>query len=360
MHRRFIRSGEVIRWSQEGRRERRWLVGVLLAALLAAAPARASEVLIAIHADPCPASGCPWGQLEDAAASAERFGHRLTIMFSGDWMQEALDDWTLRGGACTASSGCLVARIAELVAAGHQISFHHHDCTHAFADGAMDPVLAAMNRAGGDFCEAGTAFTPVEDVDDAFARVQAVSFLVDSILGPARPADTRPEVASHGPNAPWNGAVNLEAFEWQRDNIFATNSVDDSPFGGGGHAFLMAATCSTPVGDGTGTWSVPQLGHRQLETGSSLHGTYGIDDLLPELAALFGGPLTGSRAHVGVVFHVNEYQRSARLCTPPSRPGMSCADYIDRVLELLAIRGAPAKTASAILRAEVAAGLTCR
>ncbi len=358
----FGRTTKAPRRALAAREALRWLgLAAVAAAVSGAQHARASEVLIAVHADPCPASGCPWGQLEEAAASAERFGHRLTIMFSGDWMREVLDDWALRRGACTVTSGCLVARVADLVAAGHQISFHHHDCTHAFPDGAMDPNLARLNGlSGAAFCEAGASFVPTEDVDDAYARLRTVSFLVDSMLGPARPPDTDPEVASQGPNAPWNGgAINLEAFEWQPDNLFATNSAEDSPFGSGGYAFLMAASCSTPVGDGTRTWSVPQLGHRQLETGSSLHGTYGIDDLRTELALLFGGALTGSEAHVGVVFHVNEYQRSARLCSPPSRPAMSCADYIDEVFRLLATRAVPARTASAILRAEVARGLTC-
>ena len=330
------------------------------AALLAATASGASDVLIAIHADPCPAVGCDWNRLEQAVDAAAARGHRLTLMFSRDWMQEALDDYDRRAGLCTATDGCLVARIAALVARGHQISFHHHDCTHAFADGTMDPYLASVNAAGAEFCEAGAGFSPTEDVDLAYQKVQAVSFLVDLILGPARPPDTFPDVASHGPNQPWNGgSLNLEAFEWQPANRFATNSVDDSPFGAGGHAFLMAATCSTPVGDGTATWSVPQLGHRQLETGSSLHGTYGLADLADEVDALFHGPLVGSEAHIGVVFHVVEYERSPRLCSPPSLPGMSCADYIDRVFDLLATRAAPARTASAILGDAVRAGLVC-
>ena len=288
-----------------------------------ALPATLTQAMVAIHLDPTGpsvthATAQNWERLTDLMATADSFGHKLTLLMSSDWAdlvaanpvrQTALQDW---------------------VNNGHQLGFHHHTCGHASPDGYRD----IKNQCRGA--------EPRGSVADAFAQVQdlATDLGLPSI-----------GIAAQGPNT--DGLY--RAAEWQPGVALATGIMADNTDGHREHRFITQPRCATDYGNAYAEqptqYSVAELGHAQLNVGAFTH--LQADNNLAAVTQEISQVAVGDHAHdavnLGLVFHAREYAATPR--NEPSDNYRTDRAYLDAVLQLLDEQNVSVVTAQEILEA---------
>ena len=286
-----------------------------------ALPATLTQAMVAIHLDPTGpsvthATAQNWERLTDLMATADSFGHKLTLLMSSDWAdlvaanpvrQTALQDW---------------------VNNGHQLGFHHHTCGHASPDGYRD----IKNQCRGA--------EPRGSVADAFAQVQdlATDLGLPSI-----------SIAAQGPNT--DGLY--RAAEWQPGVGFATGIMADNTDGHPDHRFITQPRCAVDYGNAyteqPAQYPVAELGHAQLNVGAftRLQADNNLAALTQEISQIIEGDHAQAAVNLGVVFHAREYAATPR--NEPSDDYRTDRDYLDAVLQLFAEKRIPVVTAQEIL-----------
>lgn len=263
-------------------------------------PPSLSRAIIVLHVDPQSASLPNWRKLTRLVAAADARGHRLTLLFGAPW------------GGLVESSMQRKLKVAQWLADGHQIGFHHHDCSHAVPDGYIAAELLSRHDAGEEVCSA--AFTGAAgDVSDAYAEIKGFDSWLFTLAGVAETPRVSINLAAQGG---LGDTALFRSWEWQQDNVFATGSVADNPFGAGGDVFLTAPSCKAYSDDGyaMNEWPVAEIGHQQLAIGAHAESSDGtLATLDAELASVFtpGGTNFRAGAYVGIVFHASEYDTAA-------------------------------------------------
>ena len=291
------------------------------------------SAMFALHLDPdSPNAGnvnaTPehWERLADFVATADVYGHKLTLLMGSSWV-DLVEDTS--GG---------VEQLKLWIENGHQLGYHHHSCGHAHPDGYRDVT--------GKDCQGEDDHGSVQG---SFAEVFALGEdLID--LG-ADPEVARVEVAAQGPND--NNEYRSE--EWQPEVIYATGPINDNSDGHPGHKFITLPRCTENYGNSYSgskvTYEVPELGHAQLDVGdfTIIRGNNNLARLAVEIDQVLTGVHVDSEVHIGVVFHPREYDKNSRDSGRDSYT--SDKAYLDAVLQLFADKGLPVVTAREILQA---------
>ena len=280
-----------------------------------------TQAMVAIHLDPTGpsvthATAQNWERLTDLMATADSFGHKLTLLMSSDWAdlvaadpvrQSALQNW---------------------VNNGHQLGFHHHTCGHASPDGYRD----IKNQCRGA--------EPRGSVADAFAQVQDLA----SNLG--LPSIS---IAAQGPNT--DGLY--RAAEWQPGVGFATGIMADNTDGHPDHRFITQPRCAVDYGNAyteqPAQYPVAELGHAQLNVGAftRLQADNNLAAMTQEISQVAVGDHAHDAVNLGLVFHAREYAATPR--NEPSDNYRTDRGYLDAVLQLFADQSVPVVTAKEIL-----------
>lgn len=282
----------------------------------------AHRAFLVIHADPhdeaiC-APGGEWEKLEAVVEAASDRDHRLTILFSADWAD------------CIVPSSSHLDTVAAWVRAGHQIGYHHHDCSHTAPDGYRSPDIEGCNpmcrRCGGkDNGTAAQALAKVREISDALVQRG-----VDA-------ADAAIDTANMGPDRLCAGqGICFRQYEWDADLPFGTEQVADNPAPGGDYRFLTSPHCAE-YGDGSRSFDVVEIGHAQLDVGSfaSINAGNNHASLSAELDRLREG-FEGQEVHAGIVFHPHEFTAAARTDTTVAGDDRA---YLIAVMDLLRDKG---------------------
>ncbi len=287
-----------------------------------APPASSHRAYLVLHAEPHGDAVCvdggPWDNLVDVVGAADERGHLLTILFSADWAD------------CITPSPARLDSVAAWVRTGHQIGYHHHDCSHSIPDGYRSPDVEGCNpmcqRCGGK--NNGTAA-------EALAKVREISVgLTDRGVDAAAAAI---DTANMGPERLCERqGICFRQYEWDAQLPFGTEQVADNPAPGGGHRFLTSPHCRE-YGDGTRTFDVVETGHSQLDVGTFV--TTAADNnyaaLSAELDTLRAG-FPGQEVHAGLVFHPQEFTTTPRADTSVAADDRA---YLLAVMDLLTEKG---------------------
>ena len=211
------------------------------------------QVYIVIHADPhgdevCEAGGdSQWDKLVGVMASAESHDHKITLLMSADWAD------------CLQGDDARFDVLKGWVQSGHQIGYHHHDCSHATPDGYRADGVENCNTPPCSTCKGTLKGTAAE----SFAKVKAIETrLINEGVDPKKAVIN---TANMGPNK-WC-ATNGQCFrqhEWDEALIYGTEQVSSNPVRpDASYRFLTAPNCRN-YSDGVNEIQVVEMGHAQI------------------------------------------------------------------------------------------------
>lgn len=290
--------------------------------------ASAGHAIVVIHADPGSATVANWSRLAAIIATATTHGHKISILLGADWGDLIMD------------SSVRKTIVAKWVQNGHQLGFHHHDCTHAEPDRYHDMVSGSDDtNMQGAYAECTTA-TALEgylgSVADAFAKVKRIGdeWLFQSVAnggaGLTRTTSTDLIIAAQGGLKDYGGV--FRDYEWQPGVTYATGNVTDNQ--GSSGSTLSKPTCHTY---GSVVLS-GEIGHTQMKIGNFRTSTKTVDN--SQIATDIEN--VAPDQVVGVVFHAHEYA---------NEDGYTDKDTIDAMFQLLTDANLMAETVTTVVDA---------
>ncbi len=272
---------------------------------------------------------------------------------SADWGMYATGEHPMYpydpASACTGdvAKPCRLETVKSWIEAGHQIGFHHHDCSHFSADGYFSTQLATHPDCKKTKPAKGS-------VQEAFAKVSAIeTWLLQN--GVAASPATLVNTAGQGPNddtsfdsdGDGQGADpmgDFRSWEWQPQAVFSTSPIEPTLHPGA--TFLHTIRCSQASADGgKSKFELPDLGYQQIAVGSFSKNAK-LERLEADLAT-FASLDDPADYVVGLVFHAREYDEASK--SNPSSDKVSDLVYIDRFFDALAAAGFTARRVSEVL-----------
>ena len=302
------------------------------------------QVYIVIHCDPHGDSVCgtpgdsQWDQLVEIVAAADLRGHKLTLLMGAAWAE------------CITASPARFEDLKSWVSDGHQLGYHHHDCSHPTPDGYRADGVTNCNTPPCSTCKGHLKGTVVE----SFTQVKALE--AQLIEAGVTPALATIQTANMGPDKWCEGQGQcFRQHEWNEALIWGTETIADNPVSeGAAYHFLTAPSCRQ-YSDGTSVFDVLEIGHAQLDVaGFKLnHPDNNYQNIAAELEVLTQDTLpTGS--NMGIVFHPQEYTVESLRAGDPVAPNDKA--YIDAIFDLLATQGKKSVTVRDVMAAQT---MTC-
>lgn len=290
-------------------------------------PISGTPAFIVIHADPGTADATNWTRLTDLIARADTQDHKITILMGADW------------GTFTMADSARKNTVLGWINGGHQIGFHHHDCTHAEFDGyhdmnpgSSDPDMQAGSQECKKKLQGGGQYKG--SVATAFLEVKAIAsdfLFASTALGGAGLARTNQNdilVAAQGGNKSLNNIFREN--EWQEGVVYATGHTKDNQ--GIEKTTLSKPTCHTYKGIALRG----ELGHTQLNIGNFRDSPVSVSttQIEQDIADAAADQV------IGIVFHAHEYVNEG---------GNSDKTTVDQVLDLLTSNGITSSLVTSII-----------
>jgi hypothetical protein len=296
------------------------------------------QVYVVIHCEPhgdevCGTPGeSQWDTLVEIVTTADAHGHLLTLLMSADWAE------------CVSAAPERLLLLKSWLLAGHQLGYHHHDCSHPTPDGYRADAVTNCDIPPCSTCQGTLKGT----VEASFAILEALEAQLVEAGVPAALASI--EVANMGPNK-WCASKGqcFRQHEWSASLPWSTETVGDNPVSPGApYSFLTAPHCRQ-YSDGEAVFDVLETGHAQLNVGGFTlikpDNNYGtIED---ELAVMASGELGDAIANMGIVFHPQEFDATSLRPGDPVAPNDRA--YIEAIFDLLADQGKLSVTVRDIL-----------
>lgn len=290
-------------------------------------PISGTPAFIVIHADPGTANESSWARLSDFITRADTAGHKISILMAADWGTFAMGDSTRKN------------TVLSWVNGGHQIGFHHHDCTHAEFDGYHDMAPGSSDpdmQSGQQECQkkVQSGATYKGSVSTAFAEVKKIAdqwLFASSAAGGAgltRNNQNDILVAAQGGNKSLNNIFRNN--EWQPGIVYATGHTKDNQ--GIEGTTLSKPSCHSYNGiDLRG-----EMGHTQLTVGNFRDSVKAVSK--SQIEKDIGDATSGQV--IGIVFHAHEYVNEG---------GNTDKTTIDEILDLLTSNGIAASLVTTII-----------
>ncbi len=257
-------------------------------------PRDRTGVWINIHAGPPDQSPEDnWSKLEEIMGWATLFRHRLTVLFMPEWLEHLLSSSSARDD------------VADWLADGHRIGFHHHEVEHSVGrlwDGYHSlPVGVCTDYQSYAECmyvfartPAGFVARPRHPVSDAFGLLEELKETLQREHGVGDEAFEDGFAANHGK------ITAFRDYEWQAGAVFSQGKQEENlpcttPASDlGKPSALSSPSCASYRG-----YDVPEIGgaHFAVGTASGVN----RDQVLTELSS------AQPREYVGVTFHPWEF-----------------------------------------------------
>lgn len=312
------------------------------------------QVYIVIHCDPHGADaicGTPgngqWDQLVEIVTAAGDLGHKLTLLMAADW------------AFCITTSAVRQATLAQWLSDGHQLGYHHHDCSHPHPDGyRADGVANCDALEECDNCKEALKGT----TDESLAYVAGLENQMIALGVPSKAVTI--DTANMGPDN-WcdDHEVCFRDYEWDLSLIWGMEKVSENPARGSPmgtlgtteYSFLTTPQCRV-YGDGTQDLHVLETGHAQLDVANfrESHADNSYQTIASELLVLKGGIEGVDVVNMGIVFHPQEFISGTVLSNRGADDPIADndKDYLLAIFALLADQGHLGVTVREVMTAQ--------
>ena len=319
------------------------------------------QVYIVLHCDPHGEEVCEnedasqWDRLVQAVAAADKRGHKLTLLMSADWV------------GCIQGNADRFELLKYWVLSGHQLGYHHHDCSHPSPGGyRADGIPGCMTVPSCPGCNATHCATCQNTLKgtaaDAYASVKALG---EALVAAGVPQDVATvNTANMGPNNwcitdPETGATTgicFRQYEWDASLIWGTETIANNPVDTSEETTFLTSPHCRQYSDGTTVFNVLETGHAQLAVSNFIvtqaDNTY--EAVEADLMVMASGALDGMVANMGIVFHPQEY--TAEHLRDDDSGFDNDKDYIDAIMDLLVDHGHVSVTVRDVMGAQ---SITC-
>jgi len=319
------------------------------------------QVYIVLHCDPHGDAVCgdendsQWDRLVQVVAAADKRGHKLTLLMSADWV------------GCIEGKADRYELLKYWVLSGHQLGYHHHDCSHPSPGGyRADDIPGCMIVPDCPGCNATQCATCKNTLKgtaaDAYASVKA---LEDALVTAGVPQDLATiNTANMGPNNwcvtdPETGVstgICFRQYEWDGSLIWGTETIANNPVNTSEETTFLTSPNCRQYSDGEEVFHVLETGHAQLAVSNFMitqsENTYGAIE--SDLEVMASGALDEMVANMGIVFHPQEYTADHLRDDDPIADNDK--DYIDAIMDLLVTHGKVSVTVRDVMDAQ---NITC-
>lgn len=225
-------------------------------ASIAPAMLTTGAVWINIHAEPHMDPAEHASRLESLLDLADSYGHKVTVLFSAQWLQYLLD------------TPDYLSVLAWYFHQGHRIGFHHHDLTHVNPDGYQSlPYLTCIANHSWLDCQRHVSFSffgvdlfsyGSKSVGEGIQLLEdvAAELVASHHVDPALFVDGF--AANHGTSAEYRD------YEWQEGAAYSQgDQTDHPPLDTDNAGALAKPGCVTYNG-----FAVPETGGKHYDVGN--------------------------------------------------------------------------------------------